>query len=153
MTDFTRSPSPLAYTDSIAASAADFLLLLGRVLMAWIFIKSGSGKILDIPAVMATYPARGLPPMLAYISVPFEFFGGIALLLGVATRYVAIGMVIFVTVAAFSSHAYWTIAEAAARRTNDSQFWKNISIIGGMFYIFVFGAGRFSLDALLARRK
>jgi putative oxidoreductase len=153
MTDVTRSPQPLSYADGVAAGTADFLLLLGRVLLAFIFIRSGFGKMFDIGGVMATYPARGLPPWLAYIAVPFEFFGGIALLLGIATRYVAIVLVVFMLVASFSSHAYWTIADAAARRNNDSQFWKNIAMLGGILYVFVFGAGRFSLDAWLGRRK
>lgn len=142
----------LSLTDPVAASAADFLLLVGRILLAWIFIRSGWGKLFDIPAVMASYPARGLPPWLAYISVPFEFFGGIALLLGFATRYVAVGLVIFMLVASFSSHAYWTMTDANMRRINESQFWKNIAMLGGILYVFVFGAGRFSVDAWLGRR-
>ena len=60
----------------------DFLLLVARVLLGWIFLQSGYTKFFDIAAVAATYPRRGLAPWLAYLAVPVEFFGGIFLNLG-----------------------------------------------------------------------
>src|SRR5262245_48264681 len=106
----------LLAADNVAASTADVLLLIGRILLGWIFIRSGWGKIFDIPAYAATFPARGLPPFLAYIAVPAEFFGGIALILGLATRYVVIVMIVFMLIATFSTHRYWEFTDAAARR-------------------------------------
>ena len=82
----SNSHRALSGVDSLAESSADVLLLVGRILLGWIFVRSGYGKIFDIPAYAATFPARGLPPFLAYIAVPAEFFGGIALILGLATR-------------------------------------------------------------------
>ena len=96
-----------------------FILLIGRVLLGWIFFRSGYGKIFDIPAYAATFPGRGLPTFLAYIAVPAEFFGGIALILGLATRYVVIVMIVFMLVATFSSHRYWEFTDAAVRRAQD----------------------------------
>jgi len=78
----SSSHRALSAADTVAASTADVLLLIGRILLGWIFVRSGWGKIFDIPAYAATFPARGLPPFLAYIAVPAEFFGGIALILG-----------------------------------------------------------------------
>lgn len=152
LTDARSSHPALSMTDRFAMSTGDFLLLAGRILLGWIFLRSGYGKIFDIAAYSATFPGRGLPPALAYIAVPFEFFGGIALILGIATRYVVIGFVIFMLVATFSSHAYWTFTDVAQRRIQDSAFWKNISILGGLMLLFVTGAGRFSLDRWLAKR-
>ena len=137
----------------LAANTSDFLLLAGRILLGWIFVRSGYGKIFDIAAYGATFPARGLPPFLAYIAVPAEFFGGIALLLGLATRYVAVVMVVFLLVATFSSHRYWTLTDVAQRRAQDSAFYKNIAILGGFLCLFVSGAGRLSLDGWLRRRN
>ena len=149
-----RSSHPaFAMSDRIAMSTADFLLLAGRILLGWIFLRSGMGKISDIAAYGNGFPARGLMPWMAYIAVPFEFFGGIALILGIATRYVIIGFIIFLLVASFSSHAYWTYSDAAMRRMNDSSFWKNISILGGFLLLFVTGAGRFSIDHWLGRKS
>lgn len=73
-----------------------------------------------------------------------------ALMFGFAIRYVIGIMLIFMVVASSSSHAYWNFTDAAQRRLQDTQFWKNMAIIGGI--LFLSGPGRFSLDRWLARR-
>ena len=151
--DGNSSHAVLSHADGLATSTSDILLLVGRILLAWIFLRSGYGKIFDIGAVAASYPPRGLPPFLAYIATPFEFFGAIALIFGFATRYVVIGFVIFLLVATFSSHRYWEFADAAARRAQDGNFYKNMSMLGGFLALFVCGAGRLSVDAWLGKRK
>ena len=152
----TRSESSLpvlSHADGLAASTSDILLLIGRILLAWVFLRSGYGKIFDIGAVAASYPPRGLPPFLAYIATPFEFFGAIALIVGFATRYVVIGFVIFLLVATFSSHRYWEFADAAARRAQDGNFFKNAAMLGGFLALFICGPGRLSVDNWLRGRK
>jgi len=144
----------LSYTDRVAASTADAVLLLGRILMAYIFIRSGWGKLMDMGAFAASMPGRsGLPPWLAYVAAPVEFFGGLALLLGLGTRYVALLMFLFVLIAALSSHRYWTFTDAAQARNQNSHFYKNISMMGGLLFLFVAGPGRFSIDHWLGRRE
>ena len=145
--------SALSHADAFALSTADISLLIGRVLLAWIFVRSGYGKLFNIEAVANSFPLRGLPPFLAYIAVPFEFFGGIALIFGFATRYLIFGFVIFMLVATFSSHRYWEFTDAAARRAQDSSFYKNIAMLGGFFFLFVCGAGRLSVDGWLRKLK
>ena len=137
----------------MAASNSDVILLIGRILLGWIFVRSGYGKIFDIPTYAATFPARGLPTFLAYIAVPAEFFGGIALILGLATRYVVLVMVIFMLVATFSSHRYWEFTDVAVRRAQDSSFYKNIAMLGGLLFLFVGSPGRFSIDTWLRKRR
>jgi putative oxidoreductase len=143
----------LSYADSMATSTSDIILLIGRVLLGWIFLRSGYGKIFDIPAYAATFPGRGLPTFLAYIAVPAEFFGGIALILGLATRYVVIVMIVFMLVATFSSHRYWEFTDAAVRRAQDSSFYKNLAMLGGFLFLFVAGSGRLSVDAWLRKQR
>jgi putative oxidoreductase len=153
---FRNEPSSLpalSHADALAANLADFVLLLGRVLLGWIFVRSGYGKILNIAAYSGSFPVRGLLPWLAYIAVPVEFFGGIALVLGIATRYVVLIMVIFMLVATLSSHRYWEFADPAARRVQDSNFYKNLAMLGGFFFLFICGPGRFSVDGWLRRRS
>ena len=153
-TSIQNSSHPaLSGVDGLAISLSDVVLLIGRILIGWIFVRSGYGKLFDIPAYATTFPGRGLPTFLAYIAVPAEFFGGLALMFGFATRYAAVVMAIFVLVATFSSHRYWDFTEAAARRAQDSNFYKNMAILGGIFFIFACGAGRFSLDAWLSKRR
>ena len=135
--------SALSHADGLAAGSADIWLLIGRILLGWIFVRSGYGKLFNIEAVANSFPLRGLPPFLAYIAVPFEF----------ATRYLIFGFVIFMLVATFSSHRYWEFTDAAARRSQDSSFYKNMAILGGFFFLFVCGAGRLSVDNWLRKLK
>jgi putative oxidoreductase len=148
-----RSSLPsLSYSDSLAANSSDIVLLIGRILLGLIFVRSGYGKLFTIEAVAASFPPRGIPAFMAYISVPFEFFGGLAIIFGLATRYVMIGFVVFMLVATFTSHRYWDFTDPAVRRMQDSSFWKNMAMIGGIFFLFVCGAGRLSLDNWLSKR-
>ena len=153
MTMQTSSHPALSGADPIAAATTDFVMLCGRILLGWIFIRSGYPKLFDIAGVAATFPPRGIPAWMAYISVPAEFFGGLAILFGFATRYAAVVMVIFVLVASFSSHRYWDVADAAMRRAQDSSFWKNMGILGAILFLFANGAGRLSLDRMLGRNS
>jgi putative oxidoreductase len=150
-TQYSSHPA-LSGADAIAASTSDFMLLCARILLGWIFIRSGYGKLFNIPGVAASFPARGIPSFMAYISVPVEFLGGIALLLGLATRYVAVLMALFMVIATLISHRYWDFTEAAVRRAQEGSFWKNAAILGGFFSLFVSGGGGIGLDGWLRRR-
>lgn len=149
----SSSHPTLSYADQLATNTSDFLLLVGRIMLGWIFIRSGYGKLFDIAGVGATFPPRGIPAWMAYIAVPAEFFGGLAILFGFATRYAAVVMIIFVLVASLTSHRYWDFSDAAARRLQDSAFYKNMAIIGGMFFVFAVGAGGLSIDRWLSKKS
>jgi putative oxidoreductase len=149
-----RSSHPaLSYADRLATISADIVLLIGRILVGWIFVRSGYGKMFNIEAVAAGYMSRGVPMIFAYLAVPVEFFGGLALIFGFATRYAAIVMAIFTVAATLTSHRYWEFADAAVRRGQDSSFFKNVALLGGFFFLLVTGAGRLSLDNWLRKSR
>lgn len=148
-----RSPSFLSHADALADNLADFVLLCARILIGWLFVKGGFPKLLAVDAFGASLAARGVPSFMAYPAVAAEFFGGVALLLGLATRYVAIIMLIFTIAATGISHRYWEFTEAATRRAQESNFYKNLAIMGGILALFVTGAGRFSIDGWLSRKR
>jgi putative oxidoreductase len=151
----TQAPSStalLSRTDSVAAAWQDFLLLVGRVMIGWIFIQSGWRKLMDVPAFVKTMPRRDLPEFLGYVAPPVEFLGGIALVLGFATRYAALLMLLFTVIATLSSHRWWNYP--VEQQTNQhSHFWKNVSMMGGIILLFVTAAGRWSIDGALRRRN
>ena len=149
--DTQNTPSYLGHTDWIATQWQDFLLLAGRVLMGWIFISSGWRKLMDIPGFAKTMPRRDLPEFLGYIAPPVEVLCGILILLGAATRYAALLVLLFTIFATFSSHRYWNFPEAQ-QGNQSSHFWKNISMMGGQILLFVTAGGRYSIDALLRRK-
>lgn len=130
------------------------ILLLGRLALGAIFVKSGLQKLLALSAFAASLAQRGVPASTtwAVIGATVEFVGGILIVTGLRTREASLLMILFVIVATGISHRFWEYAEAA-RRTQESQFFKNLSIIGGFLLLFVTGGGRYSLDGWLLRRK
>ena len=146
------SPSSwLTCTDGIAAQWQDLLLVLARVLLGWIFVQSGWGKLMNIAGFVATMPRRGLPDFLGYVAPFVEFIGGILLIVGLATRYASLMILLFIIIASFSSHRYWA-SEPAQVANQSSHFWKNVSMMGGTVLLFITGAGRYALDAMLQRK-
>ncbi len=127
----------------------DGLLLLGRILLSSLFLWSGWGKLMAADATQAYFGKLGLPiPELAWAVALFvELAIGLALLFGLFTR--AAGLIL----------AAWCIATAVAAHTGfgdrgqEINFMKNVVMAGGMLYVVAFGAGAFSLDALLRRRR
>ncbi|TMJ03469.1 MAG: DoxX family protein [Alphaproteobacteria bacterium] len=131
-----------------------FLLLAGRVLMGWIFVESGFRKLIGMDGFITSLTNRRVPyaSVLGWIGAAVEFFGGIAILLGAWTRCAALAMIVFVIIATLIGHRYWEITEPAARRAQQSHFWKNVTIIGGFMLMLVTGAGRWSVDGWRRRR-
>ncbi|MGE0626925.1 MAG: DoxX family protein [Hyphomicrobiaceae bacterium] len=142
----------LSYTDGLAVKLQDTWLLIGRILIGWIYMQSGLRKLMDMPAFVATMPRRGLPDVLGYVAPPVEFIGGLALILGMGTRYAALLILVFTAVATFSSHAWWA-KPAAQQSMHHTHFWKNVTMMGGLVVLFVTAGGRFSLDRWLARKS
>lgn len=140
--------------DRTATMTRDLVLLLARILLGWIFLRSGFGKVTDVGAFTASLARRGVPmtDVLGPLGAAVEFFGGLALILGFKIRYSALLMVAFVVVATLIGHRFWEFADAAARRTQQGQFNKNLALIGGMLALWVAGAGRLAVDRLWQRR-
>jgi putative oxidoreductase len=138
-----------------AAENQDVILLVGRIALGAIFVKSGLQKLLALGAFAASLAGRGVPQssFWAVVGATVEFVGGILIITGLKTRYASLLMILFVIVATGISHRYWDFAEAAARRAQESQFFKNLSIMGGFILLFATGPGRFSLDGWLASRR
>jgi putative oxidoreductase len=134
------------------APIADFAILVGRVMIGLIFVMSGWPKLLHYQATVAGLTHRGIPEFLAYLGPPVEFFGGLAVLVGFATPYAALLMLLFTIIATASSHRFWEFSDPAQYRAQSTNFWKNVSIMGGMLVLFASGGGRLSIDRLLFRR-
>ena len=122
--------------------------LIGRILIAVLFILAGIGKIENPSGTMQYIASGGLPlPMAAYIvAVLIEVGGSILLVLGWQTRAVAAIMALFSLVTALAFHNNF------ADHGQQINFLKNLAIAGGLLHIAAFGAGAFSLDHRLAQR-
>jgi putative oxidoreductase len=114
--------------------------LIGRVMMALIFILAGLGKIQD-PAGTAGYmQSVGLPGILLWPTIALELLGGLALAVGFKTRYVAFALAIFSVVAGLMFHRNF------ADQMQMILFLKNIAMAGGLLLLAVGGNTGFSLD-------
>jgi len=142
----------LSYTDGLATAWQDQLLLVSRVFVGWIFLSSGTLKVLNWSGFADRLITNsGVPAPLAYAAPFIEFFGGLALVLGFASRYAALALIAFTIAATWTSHRYWLVP-IEQKQQQSTQFWKNVAIIGGQLALFVAGPGRFSLDRWLSRR-
>ena len=126
----------------------DFGVLIGRVLIGWLFVESGWRKLMGMDAFNASLVNRRVPytTLLGWIGAPLEFFGGLALILGGVTRCATLAMIVFTIVATLIGHRYWEITDAAMRRMQQAHFAKNLAIIGGLVLLAVTGGGRLSVD-------
>jgi putative oxidoreductase len=130
-----------------------FLPLLGRFLLALIFVQAGINKLGNVDPVLANMTSHGvpLPNILVWGAVALELGGGLMLMAGLFTRWVALAFFFYVLMLAFVFHPYWAVPEAAARAQR-AEFFGHLSMMGGMLYVVVFGGGVWSLDAMMGRR-
>ena len=121
--------------------------LLGRILLALIFITSGFGKITGFEGTVGYIASKGLPlsQLGAIIAIIVEVGGSILLVIGYKARWAALALAIFTLAAAIFFHNYWAV-EAAEKMGQQINFWKNISMAGGMLMVFAHGPGRYSVD-------
>jgi putative oxidoreductase len=153
----TESSHPsLSHADSIAASTRDAFLLVGRVLVGWLFLVSSAGiggKIWNAAGFAGYLKNLGMPApeFWSWIGALVEFVIGAALILGVGTRYAALLCALFLVVATALAHRYWEYpaARVVAQYNN---FLKNLAIFGGALLVFAAGPGRFSVDHMLSKK-
>jgi len=126
--------------------AGPWIALLGRVMIAAIFVTAGWSKIGGYAGTQAYMQSAGVPGALLPLVIALELGGGIAIALGLLTRLTALGLAIFSAASAFIFHG-------AADPMQQIMFMKNIAIAGGFLFLVTCGAGRISVDALIAARK
>ena len=126
-----------------------YLVLFGRILFSLIFINTIFSH-LSSPAVEYA-SAAGVP--FASIVVPISgiiaFLGGLSIILGYKAKIGAWLIVIFLIPVTLFMHNFWAIQDSAEAQMQMTQFMKNISMLGGAFFITYFGSGPLSFDARL----
>jgi putative oxidoreductase len=118
--------------------------LLGRILIAFMFLQSGIGKIGSYAATGHYMAAKGVTSFLLPLVIILEVAGSIAIILGWKARFFAFFLAGFCIVAPILFHLNF------ADQTQSIMFMKDISIAGGFLIIFARGAGDLSLDRKLA---
>ncbi len=126
-----------------ATNTSSSFPLIGRLMMAAIFLISGLGKIAAPAMTIGYIGAMGLPfPTLGFLlAVAVEVGGGVLLVLGFQTRIVALVLAVFSVVTGVVFH------HAIGDQNQLFNLLKNIAMAGGLLQIMTFGPGAFSLDA------
>ena len=121
--------------------------LVGRILIALIFVVSGFNKIGGFEGTVGFIASKGLPmpQVLAALTIALELGGGIMLIAGYKVRWVAIAFFLWLIPTTFIFHKFWGI-DAAQVQNQMNAFMKNVSIMGAMLMLVAFGAGGSSLD-------
>ena len=117
-------------------------LLFGRLMLAYIFVVAGYGKIAGFAGTAKFMASKGMPMVepLLVATIIIELVGGLMLAVGWKARWAAWAFFLFIIPTTIIFHPVWSSPGEAV------QFNKNLAIMGGMLYVAMVGSGRLSLD-------
>ena len=144
-----RSSHPLlSLTDGMATRGADVILLVGRVLLAVLFLMTvwSGGPSADYLKSLGYFA----PAAMSVFAHVVEWIIVVSLLLGFGTRYGALLAIVFVVIAFATAHRYWEFPQAA-QSLQFTLLSKDLAITGGLLLLFVTGPGGLSVDEKLRR--
>jgi len=120
--------------------------LIGRVLIAFIFLQSGYDKVLNYGKSVTLMTQKGVPmaELLIIPTIIILLAGGLMILLGWYARWGALALIVLVIPATLYFHSYWTYAPVQ-QLNQFHHFAKNLAILGALFYIMGLGSGPLSL--------
>jgi putative oxidoreductase len=152
-----RSVAAVLVRNETTTPRADVLLVVVRIVLAWIFLYYGAGKLFGAfngPGLHATAlffsKTAHLHPggFFAVLGGVIEFGGAIALMLGLGARLAGLALVGDMVMAMIT--VTWTNGINSESLTPGYEL--NLALAALALVLVVFGAGRFSLDFLVARR-
>ncbi|BAW81161.1 hypothetical conserved protein [Candidatus Nitrosoglobus terrae] len=118
------------------------LNLVSRLLLAPVFIMAGISKLgVGYAGTQAYMASVGIPGTLLPLVIFLELGGGLALIAGFFTRWVALVLAVFSLLAAMLFHANFT------DQIQSIMFMKNLAIAGGLLLLAAYGGGNLSIDA------
>lgn len=125
----------------------DAVILLARILLMLLFVIFGWQKLTEFAQAAGFMKFEGLPlPQLAAaIAVVVELGVGLAIAVGFWTKPLAVVMAVYTVIAGLIGHHYWTLS-GMQRVGAMINFYKNLSIAGGLLLLSITGPGRYSID-------
>ena len=130
-----------------ARSALAWLVPIGRVLFALIFISSGFSHFSSQTIGYAA--SRGVPAAGFFVPLAggLALVGGLGVAFGFWTRIAALLLVVFLVPVTFKMHAFWNAQDAMTAMNQQIHFMKNLSMLGAALFLMYFGGGPLSVDA------
>ena len=136
-----------------------FFNLISRILISAVFIVYGWTKLTNVDSILNNPGTKrfmelvahgaAAPTWLCYLIGAIEFFGGIAIILGIATRWIATLFVIYLIILTYLGHPFWMTGTPLDKLN----FYKNLAIIGAFLMLALNGGGAHSVDGRLAAPK
>ena len=129
-------------------AAQSQMLLLGRILLALLFLVAGIRKLMAV-AGSAGYLAKlgfPMPEVMVWVAIVIEIGGAVLLITGWNARRAAWLLILFTAIATAMAHRFWEF-DAAQYANQMNHFLKNVAIIGGLLYLAAFGPGALSADS------
>lgn len=127
--------------------------VLGRIMLATIFLMSAVGnKIPNFSGVAEYMASEGVPApkLLLFGAIVFLVAGSLSVILGLKARLGAGLLFVFLLLATYFFHDFWTLSDPHESEMQMIQFMKNLSMMGAMLFIMANGSGPLSLDSKLA---
>jgi putative oxidoreductase len=147
MSDTIEHPGRMTMRYFSPEQRKDGLFLVARVLLMVLFVYFGWQKLTGFSGTVAymTSTRAPSPTLSAFIAVVMEFVVGVAIVVGFYTRPLALLLALYTLGTALIGHHYWNMT-GMEQYANMINFYKNISIIGGLLLLFATGPGKYSLD-------
>jgi putative oxidoreductase len=130
--------------------------LIGRILVAVIFVLSGFGKIMGFTRTEVMMAAQGIPAteILLILAILIELGGGLLIIVGFQARWAALAIFLFMIPVTWIFHVQGYMHAAQQHQMQMAMMQqinilKNVSIEGGLLLIASFGPGRYSVDSAL----
>jgi putative oxidoreductase len=114
--------------------------LVGRSLLASLFVISGLGKLAAYAGTAGYMESVGVPGALLPLVIALEVLGGLAIIAGYKTRIVASILAVFSIASAVLFHSN------LGDQIQQIMFLKNVAIAGGFITLAARGAGSWSID-------
>ena len=120
----------------------EWLVLVGRLLFAVLFLGSGWGHLTQTQMMAGYAQSKGVP--LARVSVigtgVLIIVGALMVLLGVWADLGALLLVVFLVPTAVMMHNFWSVDDPQSKQMEQTQFLKDIALAGAALMLFVFFA-------------
>jgi putative oxidoreductase len=126
------------------------ITVVGRAMLAMVFLMSAVGnKIPNFNQVTGYMTSEGVPAAQLMLAgaIVFLIAGSLALIVGFKARIGASLLLVFLVLATYFFHDFWTFEDAAEKQQQMIQFMKNMALMGAMLLIIANGSGPMSLDA------
>lgn len=124
------------------------LSLVGRVMLTAVFLTSAIGnKIPNFQQIVQFMVGEGVPAPKVMLAgaIVFLILGSMLVILGWKARWGATMLLVFLVLAAYFFHDFWTM-QGDALQEQMIQFMKNLALMGAMVFVIANGPGAGSLD-------